>query len=109
MTKTFLQRLLPRAFARLLALPILGPVLDEFSQWMRQRGYPISTTKVYLERAHLLERWLHRRGKRTMADLTDQDLIAAHAHFPPSSNGAGVTLTLKTFLCGNRKIPIVDA
>jgi len=109
MTKTFLQRLLPRAFARLLALPILGPVLDEFSQWMRQRGYPISTTKVYLERAHLLEQWLHRRGKRTIADLTDQDLIAAHAHFPPSSSAACVTLALKTFLCGNRKIPIVNA
>ena len=109
MTKTFLQRLLPRAYARLLALPILGTVLDEFSQWMRQRGYPISTTKGYLERAHILERWIRRRGKHTIAQLTDQDLIAAQADFRPYSHDACVTRALRIFLCENRKIPIVHA
>jgi len=107
MTKTFLQRLLPRAFARLFALPILGAVLDEFSQWMRQRGHPISTTKGYIERAHILERWLRRRGKRTITELTDQDLIAAQADFRPYSHEACVTRALRIFLCENRRIPVV--
>jgi len=109
MTKTLLQRLLPRAFTRLLALPIVGPVLDEFSQWMGQQGYPISTTKGYLERAHILDRWLRRRGKRTIAELTDQDLIAAQAAFRPYSHDACVTRALRIFLCANRTIPVVHA
>lgn len=109
MTKTFLQRLLPRASARLLGLPIIGSVLDGFGQWLWQQEYTIATTKGYLERAHILERWIRRRGKRTLAELTDQDLIAAQADFRSCSPEACITRALRVFLCENRMIPIVHA
>ena len=108
-TKSFLQQLLPRAFARYLALPLFGSLLEEFSQWMRQRGYPNTTIKNWVECAPTIARWLGRRGKRTLADLTDQDMAAVHNHFLSNSNVGGPTRALKVFLHEKEKISIGHA
>jgi len=74
---------------------------------MRQRGHSIDTTKGYIERAHVLERWLCRRGKRTITRITDQDLIAAQGGFRPYSNEACFTRALRIYLCERGDIPVV--
>lgn len=81
MKTSLLQKLRPRAFARFQSLPLFGPLIDEFCQWLFDQGYAKATVCFRISTLHMLVDWLRGRRKRALADLTQQDLRAAQAHF----------------------------
>ena len=40
-----LKSLLPKAHARMLALPLLGPIVDGFDDWLAANGYAAGSRK----------------------------------------------------------------
>ena len=57
-----LTELLPKAYATHRSLPLLGGVLDDFDDWLIQRGYRIFTRECYILRCTAIERYFRRRG-----------------------------------------------
>jgi len=63
-------------------LPIFGPVLDDFVQWLHEeRGYTLATTSAYLNGVSEVVRWLQPRRISDLTELILQDLRAAHRRF----------------------------
>jgi site-specific recombinase XerD len=62
-------------------LPIFGPQLDDFVQWLRAQGYTARSVRYYLRLLPQLVRWLRRRGITSFAQLTQQHLQAAYRHY----------------------------
>ena len=63
-------------------MPIFGPVLDNFVQWLHEeRGYTLATTSAYLNGVSEVVRWLQSRRIGDLTELTLQDLRAAHRRF----------------------------
>lgn len=65
-----LELLFPRAHARYTSLPILGGSLEGLCAWLHERGYPRDALQRRMRAAASLERALHRRGVRSLSDLT---------------------------------------
>jgi integrase/recombinase XerD len=78
---SLLQKLRPRAYARFHSLPLFGPLIDEFCQWLSDQGYAKVTVCFRISTLHMLVDWLRCRRKRALADITQQDLRAAQMHF----------------------------
>ena len=63
-------------------MPIFGPVLDNFVQWLHEeRGYTLATTSAYLNGVPEVVRCLQSRRIADLTELTLQDLRAAHRCF----------------------------
>jgi site-specific recombinase XerD len=63
-------------------LPIFGPVLDNFVQWLHEeRGYTLATTSAYLNGVPEVVRCLQSRRIADLTELTLQDLRTAHRCF----------------------------
>ena len=82
-TTSFLKRLRPRSFPQWRALPILGPLLDDFLQWMHDQNYSVGTIRGYLQVLPKVVGWLHRHRIKTLDQLTHQELRLAHDYFRP--------------------------
>ena len=70
-----LTDLLPRAHAHLASLPLLGPHLDGFVDWLYGRGYPDLPIRLRLRKTPLVDAMLHRRGVRHPDSLTRAQLL----------------------------------
>lgn len=70
-----LADLLPRAHARLASLPLLGPHLDGFVDWLYGRGYPDLPIRLRLRKTPLVDALLHRRRVRHLDSLTREQLL----------------------------------
>jgi hypothetical protein len=57
-TKSLLIQIRPRSFACWRALPIFGPLLEDFMQWMANQGYAPGTMGNYLKILPKVVRWL---------------------------------------------------
>jgi site-specific recombinase XerD len=79
-------------------LPIFGPVLDGFVQWLHYlRGHTLATVSFYLNGVSKVAQWLHRRRIDSLTGLTLRDLAAAHCYFlgrNPSARDAARALEL---------------
>jgi site-specific recombinase XerD len=63
-------------------VPIFGPLLDDFLQWMhRTQHYTLRTAENYLSRIPTIERWLRRQRITSLDQLTLQMLKSAYDHF----------------------------
>ena len=63
-------------------MPIFGPVLDNFVQWLHEeRDYTLATTSAYLNGVREVVRCLQSRRIGDLTELTLQDLRAAHRRF----------------------------
>ena len=94
-----------RAFACWRALPIFGPLLDDFVEWMHDQHYTDSTLDSHLAGLRKVVVWLGRRRITTLAQLTQKDLQAAHDHFLPSQRKAGSVIgAFKRFLSERRLV-----
>jgi hypothetical protein len=56
-------------------------LLDEFVHWAFGRGYTIPTVYLQLDAVRHASAWFWRRGRRSIAELTADDLAAAHHCF----------------------------
>jgi len=97
-TSSFLERIKPRAHARYQALPLFGAVIADFSFWLSSRSYRTKTIKSQLKAIRSADRWLRRKGRRRLVDLTDTDMRIAHDHFRSDSNMGGPVRALGQFL-----------
>ena len=107
--KSLLQQIRPRSFQQWRVLPIFGPLLDDFLDWMHDQNYTIGSTIVYLQALPRLVGWLRRRQITMLTQLTLQNLKAAHNHFRPHrADISGVVRTLERFLRMERTVPEGD-
>jgi integrase/recombinase XerD len=72
-----LRRIKPRAFLQYLDLPIFGDFVADFAAWSLACGYPVRTTANHLDTIRWLVPWFHRRGRRSIGDLTVDDISEA--------------------------------
>lgn len=71
-----LIELFPRANARYASLPVLGPHLDGFVDWLRSEGYPSLPIRRRVRAAGRLDSLLRQHGVHAPSDLTASDLLA---------------------------------
>ena len=80
-TITTLVQVRPRDHDHYRQLPIFGCCLDDFVPWAFGRGYTIHTVYLQLDAVRHLAAWFQRRGRRSIAELTTDDLATAHHCF----------------------------
>ena len=81
---SLLVRLRSRCFPRWRAVPIFGPLLDDFVQWMHEdQNYTLRSASNYLSVVPTIVRWLRARQVRSLSQLTLQHLKAADRYFRP--------------------------
>jgi integrase/recombinase XerD len=80
--------LFPRAHARFTCLPLLGPHLDGFVEWLSAHGYPETPIQRRVRKAPLLDARLRRRGVRDVSALSRAELL----RFAPSDSESDVYL-----------------
>ena len=71
--------LFPRAHARYLSLPLLGPHLDGFAQWLAERGHSRATIRSRIRRAPQLVEELQGRGLADPGEASRAQLLALTA------------------------------
>ena len=65
-----LGSLFPRDPRRYLSLPLLGPIVDSFDDWLASKGYtPLSRKNAIYDLAHV-DAQLRRRGIKEISNLT---------------------------------------
>ncbi len=79
--KPLLIQIRPRCFERWRALPIFGPLLDEFLPWLRAQSYAKGTISGFLDGIPKVVSWLRRHRITVLAQLTQQDLQIALDHY----------------------------
>ncbi|MGH9838176.1 MAG: tyrosine-type recombinase/integrase [Blastocatellia bacterium] len=69
-----LDSLFPRVSKKCLALPLFGPVIEDFSEWLSQQGYTRLHRRAVLNIVRKLDRYLWRKGIRRLEDITSLTL-----------------------------------
>lgn len=100
--KPLLVRIRPRAFSRWRALPILGPLLDDFVQWLGHLGYTVGTIGNYLKFLPHVVGWLRRHRITALAQLTQQQLRLAHDHYRHKREDATWVIDALERFCSER-------
>jgi len=72
-----LTQLRPKAHPAYRSLPILGPIVDEFTEWAHRCGYEVKSFGSQLGNLRYLAHFFHRRGLRSIEELTPLDFDAA--------------------------------
>jgi integrase/recombinase XerD len=70
-----LVQLYPRCHARFSSLPLLGPVLDGFIDWLRAQGYPRLPIRARIRETPRVVALLRRRRVRRFKDLSRAQLL----------------------------------
>jgi integrase/recombinase XerD len=68
-----LCELLPKSYKYHCSLPLLGPILDEFDDWLIVHGYRPLTRKSYILSCTAVDKYLHRRNQLHLSELTLED------------------------------------
>jgi integrase/recombinase XerD len=76
-----LKKVFPKVHGRYSSLPVLGPTLDGFAEFLVAEGYPRGPVRRHLRTARRVAARLQRRGCTTLAEVTRDDL---HASVPPA-------------------------
>ena len=104
-----LKSLLPKAHARMLALPLLGPIVDGFDDWLAANGYTVGSRKYAIRMLPHVDNDLRKRKARTVAKLNHATLHASWRHlikrFPMN---AGTVRSLECYLTATGKIVADD-
>jgi integrase/recombinase XerD len=102
-----LKELFPRRSTRFLALPLFGPVADDFDTWLSTQGYRRSTRRIKARDLVRLDRDLRRHGVRPSGIWKQADLDACwmrHRHRDP--NTAGTVRALLRFLQARSRLAV---
>jgi site-specific recombinase XerD len=65
-----LAKLFPRSARRYSTLPLFGPVMDGFDDWLSERGYTHGSRRAELQIVVHVDRYLRRHGARHIQDLS---------------------------------------
>jgi integrase/recombinase XerD len=88
------------------ALPLLGPVVDDFSDWLIAHEYRNRTRRRYLLRCAAIDRYFVKHGHRALAKLTAQHFQKCHQFYQHRPGEVSSTVScLKRFLLSRQLIP----
>jgi integrase/recombinase XerD len=94
-----IRELLPTAYARHLSLPLLGPVLDDFDDWLIAQGYRFNTRQCYVLRCTAIEAYFQKHRQRSLIALTSESLHRCSQYFRRRPGDISHTVTcLRRFL-----------
>ena len=60
----------PRSYKKYLALPIFGPLIDDFTEWSYQRGYTLGGIRNQLKATRQVADFLQKKGLQAFVQLT---------------------------------------
>ena len=72
-----LVQIRPKAHEAYRSLPVLGPVLDQFTDWIQSRGYSMRAFSGLFGHIRHLDQYFRRRGLREWRDLTREHFETA--------------------------------
>lgn len=88
------------------SLPLLGPVLDEFDDWLFGQGYRYATRQCYMLRCTAIEEYFWRRKQRSLSVLTPEKLRECWRFYRRRPGGiAGTVRCLQRFLQSRQMLP----
>jgi integrase/recombinase XerD len=88
------------------SLRLLGPILDEFDDWLFGQGYRYSTRQCYLLRCSAIEKYLRRRKQCSLSVLTPEKLHECWRFYRRRPGGiAGTVRCLQRFLQSRQMLP----
>ena len=94
-----LHSLFPKAHRKYLSLPLLGPIIDGFDDWLATRGFTEGSRKFSIHMLPAVDTRLRRRRVDKVAMLSHQDLHACwKALIRTYPCGAGTVHTLERYL-----------
>lgn len=70
-----LMDLFPRAHARYLTLPLLGPLLDGFALWLAEQGFADGSIRLRIRKAPALEERLSQSGLKDLGRCSKPQLL----------------------------------
>src|SRR3981081_3904891 len=79
--KISLVELFPRSFDRWRTLPIFRDHLDDLIHWLRNRSYSSASVRNYLNTLPKMVGWLQRKGVKSLAQLSEQELRVAYDYY----------------------------
>ena len=82
-----LTELFRQVHSRYSSLPVLGPILEGFAEWLFQQGYRRALVRRHLQAARHVDAALQRRGCVSARDITRNALSAClpkHAQDDPN-------------------------
>jgi integrase/recombinase XerD len=104
-----LKSLLPKAHRKYLAMPLLGPVVDGFENWLTSNGYTSGSRKFAIRMLPHVDADLRRRRVRKVTSLTHATLHTCWRHLIRSfPNNAGTVRTLERYLTATGTIATAD-
>jgi len=105
-SKPLLAQLRPRACTTLRTLPVFGPLLDEFVQWMADHEYAVGTILGYLKVFPTVIGWLRRHRITAFDELTRHHLRVAHSYYrPKQQDPSWVIGALERFFSERHPLP----
>ena len=105
-SKSLLVQLRPRAITALRTLPIFGPLLEEFVQWMANREYAVGTILGYLSVFPDVIDWLRRHRITALDQLTRHHLRVAHDYYRPKQQAPSWVIgALERFFSERHPLP----
>lgn len=102
-----LTELFRQVHSRYSSLPVLGPILDGFAEWLFQQGYRRALVRRHLRGARHADAALRRRGCVSPRDITREALSAClpkHAQDDP--NLASTLRLLERHLAAEQAFPV---
>ena len=104
--KPLLVQIRRRCFARWRSLPLFGPLLEDFLQWLHDQNYAVGTMSHHMEALPKVVGWLRRHHVTSLVQLTQRDLQVAHDHFRlKQDRGRWAVWALKRFLSERHLVP----
>jgi integrase/recombinase XerD len=88
------------------SLPLLGPILDDFDDWLFEQGYRYSTRQCYMLRCTAIEKYFRRRKQCSLSVLTPEKLRECWRFYCRRPGGiAGTVGCLQRFLQSRQMLP----
>ena len=78
-----LSEMFPKKFPRIVALPVLGQVADDYDTWLSQQGYGRDARCGHARALVRIDRDLRRRGHRQWHSVRQADLEACLSRYQP--------------------------
>lgn len=89
----------PKSYQKYLSLPIIGPILDEFTTWSGNRGFTTGTMRNQLKDARLVDAYFQETGAQRLEELSQSSFEAAWEHYRrPRPAVAGTIRQIEYFL-----------
>ena len=104
---SMLERIRPRAFRDYQALPVLGPVLEDFLLWSLGRGTTLGSAKNQLKDCLRISKFLVGRGVVSWASIPFDALDGAYRYFHDDHlEISGTVRRVEEFLREKRGMPV---